>query len=42
MVLFTAIFFSFCFEMTEEGLLRACLPAVGVVELLFSASFFPC
>jgi hypothetical protein len=34
-VLFTAISFSCCFEMAEEGFLRACLPAVGVVELLF-------
>jgi hypothetical protein len=34
-VLFTAISFSCCFEMAEEGSLRACLPAVGAVELLF-------
>jgi hypothetical protein len=25
--------------MAEEGFLRACLPAVGAVELLFLASF---
>jgi hypothetical protein len=41
-VLFTAISFSCCFEMAEEGFLRACLPAVGVVELLFLASFSSC
>jgi hypothetical protein len=34
-VLFTTISFSYCFEMTEEGFLRACLPTVGGVELLF-------
>jgi hypothetical protein len=28
--------------MAEEGFLRACLPAVGGVELLFLASFFSC
>jgi hypothetical protein len=28
--------------MAEEGFLRACLPAVGVVELLFLASFSSC
>jgi hypothetical protein len=38
-VLFTAISFSCCFEMAEEGFLRACLPAV---ELLFLASFSSC
>jgi hypothetical protein len=38
-VLFTAISFSCYFEMVEEGFLRACLPAVGGVELLFLASF---
>jgi hypothetical protein len=41
-VLFTAIYFSCCFEMAEEGFLRACLPAVGAVELLFLASFSSC
>jgi hypothetical protein len=41
-VLFTAISFSCCFEMAEEGFLRACLPAVGGVELLFLASFSSC
>jgi hypothetical protein len=41
-VLFSAIFFSCCFEMVEEGFLRAFLPAVGGVELLFSVSFFSC
>jgi hypothetical protein len=41
-VLFTAISFSCCFEMTEEGFLRACLPTVGVLELLFLASFSSC
>jgi hypothetical protein len=41
-VLFIAISFSFCFEMAEEGFLRACLPAVGAVELLFLASFSSC
>jgi hypothetical protein len=38
-VLFTAISFSCCFEMAEEGFLRACLPGV---ELLFLASFSSC
>jgi hypothetical protein len=38
-VLFTAISFSCCFEMAEEGFLRACLPAVGAVELLFFGKF---
>jgi hypothetical protein len=28
--------------MAEEGFLRACLPAVGAVELLFLASFSSC
>jgi hypothetical protein len=28
--------------MAEEGFLRACLPAVGVAELLFLASFSSC
>jgi hypothetical protein len=41
-VLFTPIFFSYCFEMAKEGFLRAFLPAVGGVELLLSTSFFPC
>jgi hypothetical protein len=41
-VLFTAISFSGYFEMAEEGFLRACLPAVGGVELLFLASFSSC
>jgi hypothetical protein len=41
-VLFTAISFSCCFEMAEEGFLRDCLPAVGAVELLFLASFSSC
>jgi hypothetical protein len=41
-VLFTAISFSCCFEMAEEGFLRACLPAVGALELLFLASFSSC
>jgi hypothetical protein len=41
-VLFTTIFFSCCFEMAEEGFLRACLPAVSGVELLFFASFSSC
>jgi hypothetical protein len=40
-VLFTTIFFSYYFEMAEEGFLRACLPAVGGVEL-FLASFSSC
>jgi hypothetical protein len=30
-----SIFFSCYFEMAEEGFLRACLPAIGGVELLF-------
>jgi hypothetical protein len=34
-VLFTTISFSCCFEMTGEGFLRACFPAVGGVELYF-------
>jgi hypothetical protein len=37
-VLFTTIFFSYCFEMVEEGSLRACLTPIGG-ELLFLASF---
>jgi hypothetical protein len=41
-VLFTAISFSCCFEMVEEGFLGACLPAVAAVELLFLASFSSC
>jgi hypothetical protein len=41
-ILFTTISFFCCFQMGEEGFLRACLPAVGVVELLFSASFSSC
>jgi hypothetical protein len=41
-VLFTTSNFSCCFEMAEEGFLRACLPAVGAVELLFLASFSSC
>jgi hypothetical protein len=41
-VLFTAISFSYCFEMAEEGFIRACLPAVGGVEMLFLASFSSC
>jgi hypothetical protein len=28
--------------MAEEGFLRACLPAVGAIELLFLASFSSC
>jgi hypothetical protein len=28
--------------MAEEGFLRACLPVVGAVELLFLASFSSC
>jgi hypothetical protein len=28
--------------MAEEGFLKACLPTVGVVELLFLASFSSC
>jgi hypothetical protein len=38
-LLFIAISFSCCFEMAEESFLRACLPAVGGVEILFLASF---
>jgi hypothetical protein len=38
-VLFTAISFSCYFEMAEEGFLRACLPAVGAVEILFFGKF---
>jgi hypothetical protein len=38
-VLFTVIFFFCCFEMAEEGFLRACLPVVGGVELLFFGKF---
>jgi hypothetical protein len=41
-VLFTAISFSYSFEMAVEGFLRSCLPAVGAVELLFLASFSSC
>jgi hypothetical protein len=41
-VFFTAIFFSYCLEMAEEGFFRACLPAVGAVEVLFLASFSSC
>jgi hypothetical protein len=41
-VLFIAISFSCCFEMAEEGFLRACLPAVDGVELLFLASLSSC
>jgi hypothetical protein len=41
-VLFTTISFSCCFEMAEEGFLRACLPAVCGVEILFLASFSSC
>jgi hypothetical protein len=41
-VLFTTISFSCYFEMVEEGFLRACLRAVGGVELLFLASFSSC
>jgi hypothetical protein len=41
-VLFTTISFSYCFEIDEEGFLRACLPAVGAVELLFLACFSSC
>jgi hypothetical protein len=41
-VLFTAISFSCCFEIAEEGFLRACLPTIGGVELLFLASFSSC
>jgi hypothetical protein len=42
MVLFTIIFFSCCFEMAKEGFLRACLPAIGGVELLILASLSSC
>jgi hypothetical protein len=38
-VLFTSISFSCCFEMAEGGFLRACLPAVGGVQLLFFGKF---
>jgi hypothetical protein len=38
-VLFTTISFSYYFEMAEEGFLRAYLPAVGGIEILFLASF---
>jgi hypothetical protein len=41
-VVFTTISFSYCFEMAEEGFLRACLPAVGAVGLLFLVSFSFC
>jgi hypothetical protein len=41
-VLFTAISFSCCFEIAEEGFLRACLPVVGGIELLFLVSFCSC
>jgi hypothetical protein len=41
-VLFTTISVSCFFDMAEEGFLRACLPAVGGVELLFLASFSSC
>jgi hypothetical protein len=41
-VLFTTISFSCCFEMAEEGFLRACLPAIGAVELLCLTSFSSC
>jgi hypothetical protein len=34
-------FFSYCFEMAEEGFLRAFLSAVRGVEILFSVSSFP-
>jgi hypothetical protein len=34
-VLFTEISISYYFEMAEEGFLRACLPSVCGVELLF-------
>jgi hypothetical protein len=39
-VLFTIIFFFCCFGMAEEGFLRACLPAVGGVELFFGKFLF--
>jgi hypothetical protein len=39
-VLVIAISFSSCFEMAEEGFLRAYLSAVGGVELLFLANFY--
>jgi hypothetical protein len=38
-VLFTTISFSCCFEMAEEGFLRACLPAVCGVDILFFGKF---
>jgi hypothetical protein len=38
-VLFTTISFSCCFEMAEEGFLRACLPVVAGVELHFFGKF---
>jgi hypothetical protein len=38
-VLFTAISFSYSFEMPDEGFFRACLPIVGGVELLFFGKF---
>jgi hypothetical protein len=41
-VLFTTISFPCCFEMTKEGFLRASLPVVGRLELLFLASFASC
>jgi hypothetical protein len=41
-VLFIAISLSCCFEMAEEGFLRACFPAVGAIELLYLASFSSC
>jgi hypothetical protein len=41
-VLFTAIFFSCCIEIVEEGSLRAFLPVVDGVDLLFFTSFFSC
>jgi hypothetical protein len=41
-VLFTAIPFSCYFEIADEGFLRACLPVVVGVELLFLASFSSC
>jgi hypothetical protein len=34
--------FPYYFEMAEEGFLRAFLPVVGGVELLFLASFSSC
>jgi hypothetical protein len=39
-VLFTAICFSCCFEIAEEGFLRACLPTIGGVELFFGKFLF--